>query len=230
MILNDTQIDQILEQLLLRTEQEKLPWSLEDDHLQVGLPNLATVEFVPDVEGSDFIVDVKGPAGQLYGRAKASNNLETTAGKLYQAAAKQAGKSALADIMNSLWLMDSRPSMVMPLIPRISSEQAAEVLKKMAGDWDLDSLSGREQVSIRGDGSYITLGRTEPEFRLKILAWNERTNTVEAAKETLAGRMFQIEYLKLTPDTMTGHAKHDGHSLHYRRRKPYVQPDPHRDQ
>jgi len=87
----------------------------------------------------------------------------------------------------------------------------------MSGRWDLDFSRGKERVTIREDGAYFVSSRPEPSFCLQVLAWNEATSTAEVAKDRPDGRRLQIEYLKITPDAMIGHAKHDMHKLIYTR-------------
>ena len=87
----------------------------------------------------------------------------------------------------------------------------------MVGRWDLDFSRGKEKVVIRLDGSYFYGGKSEPAFRLVVLAINDKTGAVEVAKDLPDGRRRQIEYLTIEPNSMVGYAKHDGHKLLYKR-------------
>lgn len=216
MILNDTQIDEILKRLLDRTSQGKLQWHRENDHLVTGLPNQTTIEVAAN-EGPEVVVKVKGASGVVYGEVKSPKAPETPAGRLYMLASEEAAKSIFSEIMDSLELTDSVAVGVVRAVSRVSPEQAALVLQKMQGSWNLDFSRGRERVKINSDGTLFRNEDKEPAFQLKVLAWNENTSSAEVAKDRPDGRRLQIEYLTITPDAMTGYAKHDGHRLFYKK-------------
>src|SRR5438876_9538382 len=107
MILSDQQMGEILEGLLKRTLEHKLPWYQENNRLFVELPNRTSVELAPDVEGPGFVVQVKGPSDDVYGQLRSSNGQESVAARLYKAACEQAAKSVFVEIMDSLNVIDS---------------------------------------------------------------------------------------------------------------------------
>jgi hypothetical protein len=217
MILSDDQMGQILEQLIQRTLEKKLEWSRENDHFFLGLPNRTTVELAATDKGPDLIVKLKGPSGDIYGQVRSPKSSESPAGRLFQVASEQTGKSIFVDIMDSLNLSDSVDVEVKPIPPRLTPEVARTVLEKMAGDWFLDFSRGTEKGRITKDGKYFVNDDKEARFDLKVLAWNEETSTAEVAKDKADGRRLQIEWLTITPESMAGYAKHDGHKLLYKR-------------
>lgn len=217
MILNDTQIGQIVDQILAKTAEGKLHWVREGDRLLAGLPNQTTVELVGNGEGSDLLLQVKGASDVLFGELKSPRSLESPVFKLYALASEKAAASLFMEIMDSLSMTDSAAVEVVRPLPRVSSEQAARVLKKMEGRWILDYSRGQQPVKITADGAVFRNDEMQPAFRLKVLAWNEATSSVEVAKDRPDGRRLQIEYLTIAPNTMRGYAKHDGHALTYLR-------------
>ena len=60
MILSETEMGQILEQLLRSTTKKELDWYRENDRLIVSLPNQTTIELAADVKGPDVVIEVKG--------------------------------------------------------------------------------------------------------------------------------------------------------------------------
>ncbi len=216
MILSEAQMEQILGELIHRTQEEKLEWYRDDDRLFVGLPNQTTVEIHESDEGPDFVIQIKGPTGTLYGQVKSPKKPDSPVGNLYTAASQQAARSLFAEIMDSLQLRNSASAEVVRAVPRVSAEQAARVLQKMEGDWNLDFSRGIERATIK-DGAYFVNHQKDAKFHLKVLAWNEQTSTAEVAKDKPDGRRLQIEHLTISGDAMTGFAKHDGHKLHYKR-------------
>ncbi|HET6882401.1 MAG TPA: hypothetical protein VFI31_19705 [Pirellulales bacterium] len=216
MILNDAQINQIVDEVLVRTGDGQLRWFCEDDHLLAELPNQTTVE-VAQGQDTDVVVSLKSASGIVYGQMKAPKTPESAVAKLYTLAHQHAGKSIFADIMDSLKLSGSATVEVVQAAPRVSPEQAVEVLQRMKGSWNLDFTSGKEHARISADGDYFRNGGKDPAFRLKVLAWNESKSSAEVAKDWPDGRRLQIESLTIARDTMTGYAKHDGHKLSYTR-------------
>lgn len=220
MVLNENQMDQIVDELIQRTRDNKLEWFREDNRLAVDLPNHTVVELVEEDTEPDFIVQVKAPSGIIYGWVKASKKQPSSVTELHRIASERAAKSIFVDIMDALKVTDTANVEVIRPAPRVDAEQATHVLQMMEGQWDLDFSRGRERVTIRRDGMYFVDQQKEPKYRLKVLAWNEAKSAAEVAKDKLDGeKRFQIEFLTITGDTMSGYAKHDGHRLSYRRLK-----------
>ncbi|HTU93707.1 MAG TPA: hypothetical protein VMF69_26745 [Gemmataceae bacterium] len=227
MILNDQQMEQILKLLLLKTREHKLDWYQEQGCVWHALPNQTTVELTLGDRPLDFTMQVKGASGELLGQIQGSaEGVGSKAlGELYDAALQSAGKSLFVEIIDSLKVTEpattttTAPPQTTTTTapPQVTCDQVATVLKKMAGKWDLEYTRGKERVIIDESGAYTILGRSEPTFYLKVLAWNEATNTAEVAKDRPDGSRLHIEYLKITTDAMIGHAKHDMHKLSYRR-------------
>jgi hypothetical protein len=161
---------------------------------------LGSMHFTPG-ESSRYLVDVE---------------------TLYELASREAARSIYAEIIDSIKFSVAADADVVQKVPPVkdvSSEQATRVLKKMAGRWQLDFSRGKETVRIEEDGSVFSDAKANPKFHLVVLAVNDATGAVEVAKDTADGRRVQIEHLTITPDSMTGHAKHDGHRLNYKRIK-----------
>jgi hypothetical protein len=217
MLLDDIQMGEIVEQLLQTTTRERLDWHREGDRLLVGLPNQTTIELAANAKSPAIVIEVRGPAGVVFGHAEKPNSDESPAGKLYKAATEQATKSVFAEIISSIQFSDSATAEVVRPSPRINADQVVRVLQRMEGQWRLDFSRGTERVKVNKSGEYFVSERSEPAFHLKVLAWNEQTSTAEIAKDRADGRRVQIEHLTISPDAMIGYAKHDGHKLHYRR-------------
>jgi hypothetical protein len=224
MILNDQQMGQILELLIPKTREQMLDWHHEHGRVWHALPNQATVELTHAEGRPEFTMQVKGAAGEMLGQLQASaevagSNVGPSLRDLYDAALRTAGQSFFMEIVDSLKLTDftAAATTTTAAPPQITADQAATVLKRLTGHWDLDCSRGKERVTIREDGAYLISSRPETTFRLKVLAWNEATSTAEVAKDRPDGRRLQIEYLKITSDGMIGHAKHDMHKLTYTR-------------
>lgn len=225
MILNEQQMEQILELLRLKTREQKLDWYQEGGCVSHALPNQTTVELIRRDRPLEFTMQIKGASGELLGHIQGStegvgSKLCPALGELYDAASQTAGKSLFVEIIDSLKVTDpvtTTTTTTTTAPPQVTCDQAVTVLKKMAGKWDLDYMRGKERVTINESGAYTILGRSEPTFCLKVLAWNEATSTAEVAKDRLDGGRLHIEYLKISSDAMTGHAKHDMHKLTYRR-------------
>jgi len=218
MILNESQLAEIAGGLLHQTAENRLPWYRENGSVFVALPNQTTVELEGDADGPDVVIRVKGPSGIVYGEARCPKSPDSHVGKLYQAASEQAAMSIFREIMDSIQFSHSATAEVdAPAVPRVTPEQCAHVLERMAGRWTLEFARGRGQVTINRNGDYFIRERDQPTFLLKVLAWNEETSTAEVAKDKADGRRRQIEQLKITRDAMVGCAKHDGHKLRYTR-------------
>jgi hypothetical protein len=225
MILNDEEMRSIVELLLQRTRENRLDWRHEHGQLSTTLPNRTTVEVGRDDRSLDFTFTLRDDAGILLGQMKAPAegsvpSVSPQLRELYDRALQRAGKSIYLEIVDALKITGSAAVTVTtttPPPPQVTDQQAVAVLKKMAGQWDLDYGRGKERVTIRDDGTYVIDKSTEPKFKLKVLAWNEDKGTAEVAKDSYAtGKRLQIEFLTSSEDAMVGHAKHDMHKLVYK--------------
>ena len=152
MIFNDQQMEQILELLLSKTREQKLDWYLERGRVWHVLPNQATVELTRAERALDFTMQVKGESGELLGHIQGStegvgSKIGSALGELYHAALQSAGKSLFIEIIDSLKVTESATATTTtttPAPPQVTCDQAATVLKKMAGKWDLDYSRGKE--------------------------------------------------------------------------------------
>jgi hypothetical protein len=220
MLLDRDEMVGILRELLIRTRDDKVTWSSDGERLSVDLPNRISVTLSRNQEG---VVSASVQRGQEEMGSAVFPPAESAGGRepqeLYAAARETAKRSIYAEIIESIKLTGSA-SVEMGPSTDVPAEVKARVLKRMAGRWSLDYSRGKEVAVIHEDGAYFIEGRRDPTFRLVVLAVNEATSTVEVAKDLPDGRRRQIEYLTLAEGVMSGYAKHDGHSLTYRRLKP----------
>ncbi len=224
MILTNDEMRAIMELVLLSTRDKRLAWRHEHGKVSATMPNRTIAELVRDDHGKDFILTLNDDAGILLGQVKApaegSGPDESQLRDLYELAFRTAGRSVYYEIVDALTRPDLADVSVTTTTPppRVTDQQGAMVLRKMAGEWDLNFTHGKERVSIREDGTYWTDKSAEPKFKLKVLAWNENKSTAEVAKDFFGTtRRLQIEFLVISADAMVGHAKHDLHKLSYKR-------------
>jgi hypothetical protein len=225
MILSNEQMLAILKELKDQTVHHNMAWYAEAGKVWVDLPNRTTVELSRGGDGG-LTASVKRGSEEVLGRINISeaelNGEAAEVNALYEAAMAVAGRVVYAEIIDSIKFSSSINADAARKVgpgDSLLPEQATRVLKKMAGRWNLDYSRGKETASIREDGSYFIEGNKELKFRLVVLAVNEAKSAAEVAKDTPDGRRYQIEYLTITQDLMTGHAKHDGHKLVYRKLK-----------
>lgn len=223
MKLTPGQVLDIMRQIRNQMSHGRLGWHQEGSGLRVNLPNQFTI-FLCRLPDSRFEATIKRGEEEVLGVLQlpdaGSEGKELS--EMYQAAEGEAVAAVYSEIIDSIKMSGSASISVSAEVVRkvpppqgVPAEKAAAVLKLMAGRWHLDFSRGKETAIIRGDGLYYIEGRSEPSFRLVVLAVNDAAGTVEVAKDKLDGRRLQIEFLKISPESMVGHAKHDMHKLNY---------------
>ena len=93
---------------------------------------------------------VSSSSGKGTGRGERAKRL-TPVARTLRSTRQRAGKSVYLEIVDALKVRDSAAVTVTRTTPppQVTDQQAAAVLKKMAGQWDLDYTRNKERVTIR---------------------------------------------------------------------------------
>jgi hypothetical protein len=239
-LLGNHELNQIINELQVKTSEKKILWRLGSEGYSVNLSSgiLFVVGKINDEVFFRVIVGIDTVAGELKSHVQDNQPVKF----LLDAVETQVSRRVFSDIIGSIGDADmlgkTAPITMAPyygphplltglepwLDPnQMLPNQADEFFKRIKGRWKLDFSRGIETVIIDENGNYTIEGEKHPKWVLRLIAHTPDFSKVEVGKYFPEGKRLHVETLEVSPPPpkrhfhMKGVAQHDQTGLTYTR-------------